>query len=253
MGSDHFDVICFLVYYYLFVYLLMKVSVIMPTYNRINLLKRAIKSFLAQDFENSELVILDNGCSDGSTEFLKENTNPRIKVIHKEINNPLGSLNILWNAADGDLICQLHDDDQLTWFGISKRVEKFINDKNLEVCFGGWNNCNLDGKDLGFYPGQASNPARILSNEYINFTTMMWKNDLKKKFMFDEELVYYVDWHFKIRCAMECTMTCVTESVMNYTVHAGQESARCRMEKQNIPNEKLMRQKIKQIYGGLFL
>lgn len=45
----------------LFVYLCMKVSVITPTYNRINLLKRAIKSFLAQDYENSELLILDNG------------------------------------------------------------------------------------------------------------------------------------------------------------------------------------------------
>jgi glycosyltransferase involved in cell wall biosynthesis len=39
----------------------MKVSVITPTYNRINLLKRAIKSFLAQDYENSELLNLDNG------------------------------------------------------------------------------------------------------------------------------------------------------------------------------------------------
>jgi len=231
----------------------MKVSVIMPTYNRLGLLKRAIKSFLAQDYENSELIILDNGCSDGTTEYLKLNQNPRIKVIHQTENKILGSLNVLWNAAQGDLICQLHDDDQLTWFGISKRVERFIQDKNLEVCYGGWNNVNIDGKDLGFYRGQGSNPARILANEYINFTTMMWKNELKKKFMFDEELVYYVDWHFKIRCAMVCTMTCVDESVMNYTIHKGQESVRCRLTAQNVPEEKLMRKKIKEVYGGLFL
>jgi glycosyltransferase involved in cell wall biosynthesis len=231
----------------------MKVSVIMPTYNRLGLLKRAIKSFLAQDYENSELIILENGCTDGTKEYLKSISNPRIKVINNEVNKILGSLNVLWNAAQGDLICQLHDDDQLTWFGISKRVERFIQDKNLEVCYGGWNNVNFEGKDLGFYKGQASNPARILANEYINFTTMMWKNELKKKFMFDEDLFYYVDWHFKIRCAMECTMTCVEESVMNYTIHKGQESVRCRLTAQNAPEQNLMRKKIKEVYGGLFL
>ncbi len=231
----------------------MKVTVITPTYNRLNLLKRAIKSFLAQDYENSELLVLDNVCSDGTSEFLKTLNNPRVKFIRNEKNKILGSLNLLWNQADGDLICQLHDDDELTFNGITKRVEVFKNDKNVEVCFGGWNNKTLDGKDLGFYKGQASNPARILQNEYINFTTMMWKNELKKKFMFDDELFYYVDWHFKIRCAMECTMTCVSESVMNYTIHNGQESVRCRLTAQNAPEEKLMRKKIKEVYGGLFL
>lgn len=231
----------------------MKVTVITPTYNRLNLLKRAIQSFLAQDYENSDLLILDNGCSDGTSEFLNNFNNPRVKFIRNDKNKILGSLNSLWNQADGDLICQLHDDDELTLNGIAKRVQAFENDKNLEVCFGGWNNKTLEGKDLGFYRGQASNPARILQNEYINFTTMMWRNELKNKFMFDEELVYYVDWHFKIRCAMECTMTCVEESVMNYTIHKGQESTRCRLENQNVPEEKLMRKKIKEVYGGLFL
>lgn len=101
----------------------MKVTVITPTYNRLNLLKRAIKSFLAQDYENSELLILDNGCSDGTSEFLKALNNPRVKSIRRDVNSPLGSLNLLWKEADGDLICQLHDDDELTWHGITKRVQ----------------------------------------------------------------------------------------------------------------------------------
>lgn len=225
----------------------------MPTYNRLELMKKAVKSFLNQDYENSELIILENGCSDGTREYLKTIENDRIHVIYKDVNSPLGSLNILWNHANGDLICQLHDDDELTSNSLSLRAKAFENDKFLDVCYGGWHNVAIGGRHLGTYKGQASNPARILQNEYINFTTLMWKNDLKHKFMFDEDLVYYVDWHFKIRCAMECTMTCVEGPVMFYGIHGGQETARCRSTGQNVPEEALMRKKIKQVYGGLFL
>ncbi len=231
----------------------MKVSVIMPTFNRLELMKRAVKSFFDQDYENSELIILDNGCTDATTEYLKQISNPRIKVIRREVNSPLGSLNVLWNECSGHLICQLHDDDQLTWHGITKRVKAFESDKFLEVCYGGWNNRNLEGKDLGFYKGQGSNPARILLNEYINFTTMMWRTDLKRKFMFDEELMFQVDAFFKIRCGMECTMTCIEESVMDYTIHNNQETFRARKENKLNAENILMHKKVKEIYGGLFL
>jgi len=233
----------------------MKVSVITLSHNRINLLKRAVQSFINQDYKNSELIVLDNGCTDGSTEFLKQisEMHPNIKIIRNEQNSILGALNKLWNECSGELICQVHDDDMLTKNSISLRVEKFKQDKFLEVCYGGWNNRNIDFKDLGFYKGQQSNPARILQNEYINFTTMMWKNELKKKFMFDEDLYFQVDYMFKIRCAMECTMTCIEESVMDYTIHPAQETNRARREGKLDPENKLMRAKLKTIYGGLFL
>jgi glycosyltransferase involved in cell wall biosynthesis len=233
----------------------MKVSVITLSHNRINLLKRAVYSFIEQDYKNSELIVLDNGCTDGSTEFLKEiaDKHPNIKILRNEQNTILGALNKLWLECSGELICQVHDDDMLTKDGITLRVEKFKQDKFLEVCYGGWVNKTIDGKVLGTYKGQGSNPTRLIQNEYINFTTMMWKNDLKKKFMFDEDLRYYVDWLFKIRCVMECAMTCIEDIVMNYTIHNAQESMTCRLTNQNVPEEKIMRQKLKQIYGGLFL
>lgn len=231
----------------------MKVSVITPTYNRLSLLKRAVLSFLEQDYINSELIILNNGSSDGTKEYLSTIKDPRVVIYNRPLNKVKGVLNDLWNLCDGDLICQLHDDDELTKNSLSLRVSKFKSDKFLEVCYGGWINQKIDKTSLGTYKGQASNPSRILSNEYINFTTMMWKNDLKRKFMFDEDMEFYIDWMFKIRCAMECTMTCVESAVMNYTIHGNQESSRCRIENKNKIEESIMRNKLKTIYGGLFL
>jgi glycosyltransferase involved in cell wall biosynthesis len=231
----------------------MKVSVIMPTYNRLSLLRRAVSSFLEQDYINSELIILNNGSNDGTKEYLATIKNARVIVYNRPLNKVKGVLNELWELCDGDLVCQLHDDDQMTKNSISLRVNAFKNDKFLEVCYAGWENKKLDGKSLGVYKGQSSNPCRIIQNEYINFTTMMWKNELKKKFMIDEDFEFNSDTLFKIRCGMECTMTCIEESVMNYTIHNGQETIRNRASGSHVIESKLVREKIKQIYGGLFL
>ena len=52
-----------------------KVSVLMPTYNRVDMLPLAIESFLNQDYDNSNLYILNNGSTDGTAEYLSQFAN----------------------------------------------------------------------------------------------------------------------------------------------------------------------------------
>src|SRR3989304_6203052 len=48
-----------------------KVSVIIPSYNRLPMLKEAVGSVLAQDFEDFELIVVDDGSTDGTAEEIK--------------------------------------------------------------------------------------------------------------------------------------------------------------------------------------
>jgi glycosyltransferase involved in cell wall biosynthesis len=59
------------------------VSVIIPTYNRKDLLERAIKSVLTQTFLNWELIIVDDGSTDGTRDLVEnfQRVDPRIKYI----------------------------------------------------------------------------------------------------------------------------------------------------------------------------
>ncbi len=92
----------------------MKVSVIVPTYNRSYLLIETINSILHQTFKDFELIIVDNCSSDNTeevvTEFIKKD--PRIKYF-KHPNNGVIAINRNFGIkqAHGDFIAFCDDDD----------------------------------------------------------------------------------------------------------------------------------------------
>lgn len=240
----------------------MKVSVLMPTYNRAQLvpgshattlLDRAIISVLEQGYPDMELLILNDGSTDATSLVLKQYAKfsqgpgkPVIKIWDEKINRmPPNNMNFLWEQATGDLICQMHDDDIMPEGSIEMRANEFKKNKSLQALYGGWTTQGIDESGRVNYYATEPNPARILTNEYINFTTLMYRRDLP--FHFDGELRYYFDWLFKIRCLNECVSGAVPEPVMIHTVHEGQETAKCRRENLNAEQEKMMREKLSKL------
>src|SRR6266516_320914 len=63
-----------------------KVSVVIPTYNRVDLLRPAIVSVLNQTFQDFEIIIVDDGCTDSTSDLVSAFNDARIKYIRHEIN-----------------------------------------------------------------------------------------------------------------------------------------------------------------------
>lgn len=234
----------------------MKVAVLLATYNRaqkvngVPMIERSINSFLDQDYKNSDLIILNDCSTDETPQILsKYEGNERITIYHSDKNKvPPNNWNWLWGkVTDADLICQLHDDDNMTKNSISIRVSEFQHRPDYQVVYGGVNTQNINGEYRRTVNGEPPSLDRILKEEYINFVSLMYRPTLE--FRFDPELRYYFDWLFKIRCLKECAVGYVVDPVMNYTEHIGQETNKCRREKMNEPDEQLMREKLKLIYG----
>ena len=57
-----------------------KISVVIPTLNRINTLQRALDSVINQTYKPAEIIVVDNGSSDGTLKFLREQY-PKIKIL----------------------------------------------------------------------------------------------------------------------------------------------------------------------------
>ena len=103
------------------------VSIIMPVYNRVEVIKNAINSILNQTYSNWELIIVDDGSTDGTREFLETFTDTRIKVFFNEINKGVSaSRNLGLKKANGDYIAYLDSDDLWDSRFISAMLGAFI-------------------------------------------------------------------------------------------------------------------------------
>lgn len=88
-------------------------SVVIPTYNRVGILNRSIDSVLGQAFSDFELIIIDNGSTDHTGEWLKQNySDPRIRYHYQQgTGSPAGPRNTGIRLAKGQWICFLDSDD----------------------------------------------------------------------------------------------------------------------------------------------
>ena len=68
-----------------------EISVILPTWNRLPLLRRAVDSVLAQTFDDFELVVVDDGSTDGTRDYLEAIEDPRVHPVWLEHRGDLTS------------------------------------------------------------------------------------------------------------------------------------------------------------------
>ena len=93
----------------------MKISVIIPTYNRKKYIKRAIDSVIRQSYKPFEIIVIDDGSTDGTYELIKKSYSSSQISLEKQINNGVSSArNKGVKLANGDWIAFLDSDDE--WF-----------------------------------------------------------------------------------------------------------------------------------------
>src|SRR5262249_7632046 len=89
------------------------VSVILTTFERSALVRRAIDSVLRQTLDDFELIVGDDGSADDTNETLARIEDPRVSVIRHDINLGLGDArNSGIRRAKGSFACFLDDDDE---------------------------------------------------------------------------------------------------------------------------------------------
>ena len=138
------------------------VSIVLPTYNRANLIGRAIDSILNQSYKNWELIIVDDGSTDNTKEILKPylSTIKNIKY-HFHINSGVAiSMNMGIELSTGDYITFLGSDDEYMNNHLDLRVKYFESHLKVDILH---------------------STAKIIGDEFVKD-----KNDLSKKIHLNE-------------------------------------------------------------------
>lgn len=141
------------------------ISVLIPTYNREQILKRAVESVLNQTFKNFELLIIDDGSSDNTSSLIWEYQKqfPNIRYLrHSNRKLPL-TLNAGIQAAVSEYITFLGSDDEYKNNHLELRLKIMLEDKSIDILHGG---------------------VEIIGNPFVKD-----KNDLSKNILLSECII----------------------------------------------------------------
>jgi len=87
------------------------ISVIMPTYNQLEYIRAAVDSVLGQTWKNLELIVVDDGSTDGTGPWLDRLDDPRVRVEHQENQGASAAMNRGFALARGEYLTWLASDN----------------------------------------------------------------------------------------------------------------------------------------------
>ena len=148
-----------------------KVSICIPTYNREVFLKKTIESIVAQTYTDYEIVIVDDGSTDGTAEMLKREGYP-VRYFWQENSGDAAARNKLIEVARGQYISFLDSDDLLPPDAIEKMVNVLPDDGEDVIVYGPYVAINQFGdetprKDKKLYSGYIT--KNLFENIYCLF------------------------------------------------------------------------------------
>lgn len=109
------------------------ISVVIPTFNRLIYLERAIKSVLNQTISVNEIIIVDDGSDDGTSEFIHSNY-PNLKYIFQSNSGVSAARNTGIKAASSNWIAFLDSDDAWVTNKIQKQITELELNPEMNFC-----------------------------------------------------------------------------------------------------------------------
>ena len=111
----------------------MKISVIIPTFNRLDLLKRAIDSVLNQSIKPYDIIVVDDGSTDGTSEMIQHKYKS-INLIQQKNSGVSAARNNGIKNAQGDWIALLDSDDEWGKNKLEEQVNNLTDNPKYEFC-----------------------------------------------------------------------------------------------------------------------
>ena len=162
----------------------MLVSVVIPTYNRESKVAAAVESAMAQIHRDIEVIVVDDGSTDGTTEVLA-GFGDRIRVLRQENAGPSAARNRGAAAARGEMIAFLDSDDQWMPEKLARQVGLMERGgRSMSCCVCNATVKGTKGEVLGetfgfaglrppFDEGEWSNPQEVLATRFLLFNQVV--------------------------------------------------------------------------------
>jgi hypothetical protein len=178
-----------------------KVSVIMAAWNRALVIERAIRSVLRQKYRNFELIVVDDGSSDGTDAVVRRlcATDERVRLVGTPHVGVSHARNTGLKAASGDLIAYLDSDNEWQEEYLLFMVNLFVDHPRTATGY-----CAIHVADTvnnrNYIRFNAYDRKRLLHLNFIDLNIFMHRRFLWEKLGgFNEGLTRLVDWELILK------------------------------------------------------
>lgn len=192
-------------------------SFIMPTYNRAFCITAAIDSVLAQNYDNLELIIVDDGSTDGTEELVRsryagELSAGKIKYLHGEHKGVCPARNIGLKNASKEWIAYIDSDNTI--------VPDFIKTYLKAMRWHPWTKiyyAQYRGNESGVVSGKKFSRKSLIKGNYIDMGTLVHTRQVYEKLGgFDEKLTRLVDYDLVLTYTEHYRPHFIKKVVLNY-------------------------------------
>jgi glycosyltransferase involved in cell wall biosynthesis len=203
------------------------VSILLPVYNAGVYLRESVESVLRQTYTSFELLVLDDGSTDGCTDFLTHIKDERVRLIKRK-HSYIATLNYGIAIARGKFIARMDADDKMFTTRLEEQVAVLENSSDIVICASYMQRMN--GNEVynsGLYG--TIHPFRhfLLLGNFISHPTVMLRTDYLRnnRLRYRQQYIYAED--YKLWTEIAClggTLYIIPKPLLEYRISEGQVS-----------------------------
>jgi glycosyltransferase involved in cell wall biosynthesis len=209
------------------------ISVILPTYNRLDFLPETVESILNQTFSDFELIIINDGSTDNTESWVKEQTDERIRYIGYSKNQGVSyARNQGLDAARGKYIAFIDSDDINEKTRFEKQVAVLEADIQIAVCSSNIQYFGLRKEVLKYKEKPLPFRIKALFQTPFHFPASMMRRSFleKENIRFRPEIQSADDYYFLMKIMAKGKAVVIQKTLYQYRWHEGSISLKKRKE-----------------------
>lgn len=205
-----------------------KVSICIPTYNRKNYLRKTIESIFAQTYKDYEVVLVDDGSTDGTAEMIK-NTGLPVRYYWQENSGEAVARNKMIKLAQGEFITFVDSDDLLMPDAVERMMKVMEAEGGEVIVYGPYQRIDQHGNIYGRYKRKQHSgyiTKYLFKNIFVySCGSMFPKRVLETERGFNTSLPVCSDYDFWLRLSLKYRFVALSKPTFKRRRHTGNISA----------------------------
>ena len=210
-----------------------RVSIVIPTYNRVALLRETLDSALAQTYRDLEIIVVDNASEDDTPAFMARYTerDARVQYVRKPVNKGMvDSYNMGYRLAQGEFVHLLDSDDTITPDATAAQVDLMDRRADVDLIYTRYFYVDAAGRKLCLSDIPPQTDAETFRQMLRSNIVQMNSALMRRKIMgvtpdgpYDQNVPTGAsDWHFLLKLLLNGSRIMgLSTPMLLYRIHPG--------------------------------